>query len=137
MASFPQFERKGIRPNTALPADFGEWDNGSGGCEESGTNEVIDAEYVDVEAEVSSVRVESVSTEKRRTASTAHEMNRYRTLVARAVDVFGNEVKASRWLSLPNQDFNGQTPLQVAQKSGYDLQAIEPILVRIEHGVYY
>jgi uncharacterized protein (DUF2384 family) len=64
-------------------------------------------------------------------------MMRYRTLVARTVDVFGDEIKASRWLSLPSQDFNGQTPLEVAQKSGYDLQAIEPILTRIEHGVEF
>jgi uncharacterized protein (DUF2384 family) len=66
-----------------------------------------------------------------------HEMKRYRALVARTVDVFGDEIKASLWLSLPNQDFNGQTPLQVAQKSGYKLQAIEPILIRIEHGVEF
>jgi uncharacterized protein (DUF2384 family) len=63
------------------------------------------------------------------------EMMRYKALVARTVDAFGDEIKASRWLSLPNRDFDGQTPLQVAQKNGYDLQAIEPILIRIEHGV--
>jgi uncharacterized protein (DUF2384 family) len=62
-------------------------------------------------------------------------MAQYRTLIARTVDVFGDEIKASRWLSLPNRDFDGQTPLQVAQKTGYDLQAIEPILIRIEHGI--
>jgi len=62
-------------------------------------------------------------------------MAHYQTLVARTVDVFGDEIKASRWLSLPNPDFGGQTPLQVAQKKGYDLQTIEPILIRIEHGV--
>lgn len=67
----------------------------------------------------------------------AHEMKRYRTLVSRAVDAFGDEVKASRWLSLPNRDLDGQTPLQVAQKDGYSLKAIEPLLTRIEHGVYY
>jgi len=55
--------------------------------------------------------------------------------VARTVDVFGDEIKASRWLSLPNRDLDGQTPLEVAQKSAYDPQAIEPILIRIEHGV--
>jgi uncharacterized protein (DUF2384 family) len=65
------------------------------------------------------------------------EMAHYRELVARTVDVFGDEIKASRWLSMPNRDLNGQTPLQVAQKSGYELQAIEPILIRIEHGVEF
>lgn len=78
--------------------------------------------------------VEGVSnTEKR----TTHEMACYRMLIERAVDAFGDEVKASRWLSLPNKDFNGQTPLQAAQKKGYDLQAIDPILSRIEHGVEF
>jgi uncharacterized protein (DUF2384 family) len=65
----------------------------------------------------------------------AQEMMSYRALVARTVDVFGDEIKASRWLSLPNRDLDGQTPLEVAQKSAYDPQAIEPILIRIEHGV--
>ena len=136
MASLPQFERKGIHPSTALPADFGEWDEGSGEWGDSGANEVIDAEYVDVEAEVSNVRI-GVATEKRHIASPAHEMKRYRMLVARAVDAFGDEIKASGWLSLPNRDLDGQTPLQVAQKDGYSLRAIEPLLTRIEHGVYY
>ena len=72
-----------------------------------------------------------------RTKRPAHEMMRYRTLVARTVDAFGDEIKASRWLSLPNRDLDGQTPLQVAQKDGYDLKAIEPILIRIEHGVEF
>jgi hypothetical protein len=74
---------------------------------------------------------------KGRPIGPAREMMRYRALIDRTVDVFGDEIKASRWLSLPNQDLDGQTPLQVAQKNGYDLQAIEPILFRIEHGVYY
>jgi uncharacterized protein (DUF2384 family) len=68
---------------------------------------------------------------------TAQEMMRYKTLIERTVDAFGDEIKASRWLSLPNQDFDGKTPLQVAQKDGYGLKAIEPFLIRIEHGVEY
>jgi uncharacterized protein (DUF2384 family) len=72
-----------------------------------------------------------------RDENTMHEMARYRMLVARTVDAFGDEIKASRWLSLPNKDFNGQTPLQAAQKKGYDPQVIEPNLSRIEHGVEF
>jgi uncharacterized protein (DUF2384 family) len=41
----------------------------------------------------------------------AHELANYQKLVARAVDVFGDEVKASKWLSLPNSDLNGEVPL--------------------------
>jgi uncharacterized protein (DUF2384 family) len=66
-----------------------------------------------------------------------HEMVRYRALVSRAVDAFGDEIKASRWLSMPNQDLSGQTPLQAVQTSGYDMQVLEPIFTRIEHGVDY
>ncbi len=31
-----------------------------------------------------------------------HELENYNKLVARAIDVFGDEIKASLWLSLPN-----------------------------------
>jgi uncharacterized protein (DUF2384 family) len=65
------------------------------------------------------------------------EMARYQTLVSRTVDAFGDEIKASRWLSLPNPDLSGQTPLQAVQSSGYNMQVLEPILIRIEHGVDY
>lgn len=59
----------------------------------------------------------------------------YERLMARTVEVFGDEVKASRWLSLPNADLNGETPLRVAQQHGYNALTLEPILVRIEHGI--
>jgi uncharacterized protein (DUF2384 family) len=65
------------------------------------------------------------------------EIVRYQALVSRAVDAFGDEIKASQWLSLPNRDLNGQTPLQAVQGNGYDIQVLEPILTRIEHGVDY
>jgi uncharacterized protein (DUF2384 family) len=65
------------------------------------------------------------------------EMVCYRALVSRAVEAFGDEIKASRWLSIPNKDLEGQTPLQAVQKSGYDMQVLEPILARVEHGVDY
>ena len=67
----------------------------------------------------------------------AREMMRYRALIARTVDAFGDEIKASRWLSLPNRELDGQIPIQVAEKDGYSLRSIEPLLIRIEHGVYY
>jgi uncharacterized protein (DUF2384 family) len=72
-------------------------------------------------------------------ASTAEIWNilRYRGLVSRVVEAFGDEVKASLWLSLPNRDLNGQTPIQVMQANGYDMRALEPIITRIEHGIDY
>lgn len=81
---------------------------------------------------------EAVSTLSRdkNSAGPALRMKRYRILVARVVDVFGDELKASRWLSLPNRELDGQIPIQVAEKDGYSLRSIEPLLIRIEHGVY-
>ncbi len=64
-------------------------------------------------------------------------MESYRALVSRVVGAFGDEIKASRWLSQPNADLGGQTPLQALQTSGYNFQVLEPILIRIEHGVDY
>ena len=70
----------------------------------------------------------------------AVRLHNYRELVSRTVEVFGDESKASRWLSLPNTDLNGRTPLDVAQSVDYDesrLQPVfEPIFTRIEHGIY-
>jgi uncharacterized protein (DUF2384 family) len=53
------------------------------------------------------------------------------------VEAFGDEIKASKWLSLPNKDLKGMTPLQLAQANGYSTQSLEPILTRIEHGIYF
>ena len=64
------------------------------------------------------------------------EYANYKRLVDRTVDVFGDEIIASVWLSIPNSDLDGQSPLQAAQKSGYRTDLIEPILIRIEHGIF-
>ena len=66
----------------------------------------------------------------------SEELVNYRTLVARVVDAFGDELKASTWLSTPNGSLNGETPLRVAQGVGYETRILEPILTRIEHGIY-
>jgi Protein of unknown function (DUF2384) len=70
-------------------------------------------------------------------AAPVQELANYKQLVARAVDVFGDEIKASKWLSLPNAELNGDTPLQVAQRDGYSCQVLEPIFTLIEHGIYF
>jgi uncharacterized protein (DUF2384 family) len=69
-------------------------------------------------------------------AKTVQEMSNYKKLIERVVDVFGDEIKASLWLSVPSADFEGQTPLQVAKKNGYSVDLLEPALIRIEHGIY-
>jgi uncharacterized protein (DUF2384 family) len=70
-------------------------------------------------------------------ANAARALAGYRALVARTVEAFGDEIKASKWLSLPNKDLKGLTPLQLAQASDYSIESIEPILTRIEHGIYF
>jgi len=77
-----------------------------------------------------------VGTPEEPSAATQRELTNYRKLVDRVVDAFGDEIKASRWLSRPNPELNGETPLQTAERNGYDLQVLEPLLTRIEHGIY-
>jgi uncharacterized protein (DUF2384 family) len=79
----------------------------------------------------------AAASEEEAVIDVARENDNYRKLVARAVDVFGDEIKASRWLSLPNSDLNGATPLQAAQGEGYSSHLLEPIFNRIEHGIDY
>jgi uncharacterized protein (DUF2384 family) len=61
----------------------------------------------------------------------------YNTVVERAVDVFGSELKATRWLSRQNPDFDGKSPLEALVDSGFDPTPILNTLGKIEHGVYF
>jgi hypothetical protein len=81
--------------------------------------------------------VDLVERIKERKNRPVQELENYKQLVARAVDVFGDEIKASKWLSLPNAELNGYTPLQIAQRDGYSGQVLEPVFTLIEHGIYY
>ncbi len=60
---------------------------------------------------------------------------RYKSLVSRVTDVFGDKVVASRWLSTPSVDFAHQPPIEFARANGYEVSVLEPVLIRIEHGV--
>jgi uncharacterized protein (DUF2384 family) len=59
----------------------------------------------------------------------------YKHLVARAVEVFGDELDATRWLSAGNSDFAGRTPLQALVEEGPD--HVLSVLGKIEHGVFF
>jgi putative toxin-antitoxin system antitoxin component (TIGR02293 family) len=61
----------------------------------------------------------------------------YNTVVGRAVDVFGSELKATRWLSRPSQDFDGKSPLDALVDADFDPTPILDTLGKIEHGVYF
>jgi uncharacterized protein (DUF2384 family) len=52
---------------------------------------------------------------------------------AHALDTFGSEEKAERWMSRPNPLFQGKTPIQFIQS---DPLWVEAELVRIDYGVY-
>jgi hypothetical protein len=71
------------------------------------------------------------------TESSAAEirLKNYRNLASRVTDVFGDEIRASRWLSKANEDLEGKTPLQIAEEHDYRVSVLEPVLNRIEHGV--
>lgn len=68
------------------------------------------------------------------------EYKNYQALVERAIEVFGDELKAALWLSTPSSDLENKVPLQIAQSVHYaadELRGIfEPVFLRIEHGIY-
>jgi uncharacterized protein (DUF2384 family) len=59
----------------------------------------------------------------------------YEQLAERAVEVFGSEIEAARWLSTQSPDFADRTPLQDLIKQGAD-HALA-VLGKIEHGVFF
>jgi uncharacterized protein (DUF2384 family) len=67
--------------------------------------------------------------------SIASRYSEYKQLAARAVEVFGSELEAARWLSAPSPDFSGLNPLQDLVKRGPD-HALA-VLGKIEHGVFF
>ncbi len=66
---------------------------------------------------------------------TEQKFANYTDLVERVREVFGDDLKASTWLSVANDDFGGKTPLQAAYEANYNVIALEPVLIRIEHGI--
>jgi uncharacterized protein (DUF2384 family) len=67
--------------------------------------------------------------------SIASRYSEYEQLAARAVEVFGSEIEATRWLSTQSPDFAGRTPLQDLIKQGPN-HALD-VLGKIEHGVFF
>ena len=64
------------------------------------------------------------------------QYSRYRMFVERAVEAFGDPLTASRWLSVPNADFDDQPPIKYAAEVNYDLSHFEDRFIQIEHGIY-
>lgn len=55
--------------------------------------------------------------------------------IARAMEVFGDQETALRWMKAPNRAMGGRTPFSVVNTSP-GVELIKDILGRIEHGVY-
>ena len=66
------------------------------------------------------------------------EQDRIRSLMpvlARAIEVFGNSDKATRWMQRPNRALGQKTPIEMlGAKEGR--KEVEELLGRIEYGVY-
>jgi uncharacterized protein (DUF2384 family) len=56
---------------------------------------------------------------------------------SRAVEVFGDEVKASSWMTTPRSIFDGRTPEElVASGSPAEQRKVLEVLLRIDYGVF-
>lgn len=65
----------------------------------------------------------------------AHLEQQLAHLVDHATEVLGSREKALRWLHAPNGALSGATPnSMLSEVSG--IEAVEAVLVRIEHGVF-
>lgn len=56
-------------------------------------------------------------------------------LLARAVEVIGNERDALHWLQTPRRALNNQIPLKFIETDGGQQEVLD-LLGRIEHGVF-
>lgn len=56
------------------------------------------------------------------------------TVLARVLDVFGDERKAAHWLLSPLEILDGVSPAQALRRKG-GRERVEAILTRIEHNV--
>jgi putative toxin-antitoxin system antitoxin component (TIGR02293 family) len=67
-------------------------------------------------------------------ASSPLDVCRLVPVIAHAVAVFGDERKATHWLSTPLPFFNNQAPQQLL-KTEEGLALVEQTLTRIEHNI--
>jgi putative toxin-antitoxin system antitoxin component (TIGR02293 family) len=62
------------------------------------------------------------------------DVTRLVPVIAHAVAVFGDEHKATHWLSTPLPLLDDKTPAEVLQTEG-GIARVEQILIRIEHNI--
>lgn len=72
---------------------------------------------------------------ERLTSEQSDRVARAAGVLAYAHTVFGNRVKANRWMRQPNRALAGVAPLSLL-RSGSGARLVETILARIAYGVY-
>lgn len=76
-----------------------------------------------------------LNAEARLSAQESDRMVRVARVMAHAIDTFGTEQKASRWLRSPNLVLAGQMPLDLLDTDA-GVREVETVLGRIDYGVY-
>lgn len=72
---------------------------------------------------------------KRLTPTESDRLYRLARIIARAVDVFGDEREAQNWLKEPKNALSGQTPIETI-KTEPGVQQVDLLLGRIEQGIF-
>ncbi len=72
---------------------------------------------------------------QRLTASESDRLARLARIYARALEVFGDDEKARRWLHKPNRSLAGRVPLKTIDTDIGALE-VERVLGRLEHGIF-
>jgi putative toxin-antitoxin system antitoxin component (TIGR02293 family) len=67
-------------------------------------------------------------------ASALPDMSRLVPVIAHAIAVFGDEKKATHWLSTPLPFFDGRAPQELLD-TGEGMALVEQTLTRIEHNI--
>jgi putative toxin-antitoxin system antitoxin component (TIGR02293 family) len=68
-------------------------------------------------------------------ANESERVVRLADALAHAIDVLGSREKARRWLGEPNRALGGASPMSLLD-TGLGAQAVDELLVRIDHGVF-
>ena len=103
----------------------------------TGLSEQQMAQTVGISRRTLSRRIQQAATDtsKRLTAAQSDRLYRLARIVARAIEVFGDESEAKQWLNEPKLALQGQTPLEVISTEP-GVQQVDIMLGRIEHGIF-
>jgi putative toxin-antitoxin system antitoxin component (TIGR02293 family) len=95
------------------------------------------AQTVGMSRRTLSRRIQSAKLDKtkRLTPTESDRVYRLARIIARAVEVFGDEKEAQNWLKEPKNALSGQTPIE-AIKTEPGVQQVDLLLGRIEQGIF-